>query len=99
MRRESVRPSPGRLTELAIRTLEDALEEAHAGPVKRTAGHRLALGWLAMQRVGLDWHYKAFWDAMVDDRDGGICDGGKYARTTYMRSILGYWKRSLKMPP
>lgn len=82
---------------LALRTLEEALEQAHAGPVKRNAGHRLALAWLARQKAGLDWHYKAFWDAMANDKGGGIYDGGKYVRTTQMRTLLNYWRRSLKV--
>lgn len=98
LKQEAVQPTPGRLTALALRTLEEALEQAHSGPVKRNAGHRLALAWLARQKAGPDWHYKAFWDAMADDRNGNILDSGRYVRTTQMRSLLEYWKRSLRVP-
>lgn len=90
-------PPAARLNMLALRILDEALEQAHHGPVRRNAGHRLALAWLATQRAGLDWHYKAFWEAMVNEHGGGIRDGGKYVRTTHMRTFLNYWKRSLKV--
>lgn len=91
-------PNPNRLTVLAFRTLDDALDEAATGPVKRNAGHRLALAWLASQNAGLDWHYKAFWDAMALNKGGGINDGGNYIRGTTMRSLLHYWKTTLRFP-
>ncbi len=90
-------PTPKRLSYLAIRTLEEALIEAEAGPVNRTCGHRLALAWLASQNAGLDWHYKNFWEAMVQTTSGGIQDGGKYIRTTTMHMLLHYWRRTLEL--
>lgn len=89
-------PSRERVTAIALRILEDALAQAHAGPVKRTMGHRLALAWLAHAGVGLPWHYETFWTAMADPHaHADIEQYRQYMRTRDLTSLLGHWYMSL----
>lgn len=85
-----------RLHLLALRTLEDALAQAHYGPVQPNWGHRLALAFLAKSQVGLEWHYARFWQDMCDGYDWSCTtQTGHYLRTTSLSGLLDHWYQAL----
>jgi hypothetical protein len=88
-------PSKDRLTQLALRALEEALAEAERGPVKRHFGHRLALAWLAHCGIGLDWHYAKFWNAMADAHPRENDTFKHYLRSRNLSGLLDHWYLSL----
>jgi len=87
--RVASRPTKQRLTAIALRILEEALASARHGTVRRTLAHRLALAWLAHERIGLPWHYDAFWRAMAESYDYAPAEYGLRSRD--LTGILNYW--------
>ncbi len=58
------RVSDGQLVKMALSALEDAVARAHAGPVERTWGLKLALAYLASRRQCERWPFDTFWAQM-----------------------------------
>jgi len=85
-------PSRDRLTALALRTLEDALAQATFGPVERTWGQRLALGWLSHIGAATDVQCANFWKALVDEYRWTCTEAySHYMRTTILSGCLDHW--------
>lgn len=83
------RPPRERLTAIALRILEDVLAQGNHGPVKGTLAHRLALAWLAYEKIGLQWHYRIFWQEMAAERPKDTYKN--YIRVTTLTGLLNYW--------
>lgn len=90
------RPTRERLTAIALRILEDALAQGNHGPVRGTLAHQLALAWLAYEKIGLDWHYRNFWQEMA--AEGSKDTYKNYFRTTTLTGLLNHWYGQLGWP-
>lgn len=66
-----MRVADEKLVYLALRALEDALDEAQNSPVKRTFAIRLALAYLASRSSGARWPFDQFWQWMPHEERKG----------------------------
>lgn len=88
--------SHDRLARLALRTLEDALAQAQAGPVDCTWGQRLALGWLLQVGIAEEWQCAAFWTTLNDDHAWAVTAvAGQEMRITRLMGFLDTWYLTL----
>lgn len=81
---------------LALRTLEDALAQAQAGPADRSWGHRLALRWLLQVGVAQNWQCDGFWLALHDAHGWAHTETiGHQHRITSLMRFLDTWYLTL----
>lgn len=93
----ALKPSPRRLSVLAVLVLEEAALAARFAPITRTASHRLALAWLAYAGVSEPWRTEMFWALLgsaenLDRPSGQYCRDGDFAR------CLNGWRRLVGLP-
>jgi putative SOS response-associated peptidase YedK len=94
-------PDQHDLLRASLRTLEDALAEAHYGPVRRTWGHRLALIVLRRAGVAQAWQVRNFWDGLAEAphaSSGGLASGN-YVRMMMLHGALDNWHYGAKLHP
>lgn len=80
----------------AITVLEAAEAQAKEGPIAGTAAIRLALSWLAANKVAELWQVENFWKALTVQRDPphGMYD---YCRQRDLRICIDRWKSVAKV--
>lgn len=87
-----MKPSRDSVTNMALRTLEDALAQAECGPADLHWGQRLALIWLAHIGVAQKWQCETFWRALADPFDHAYHPNQvQYLRTNDLRAVLRNW--------
>lgn len=81
-----------RITQLAIRALEEAVARAHSEPVEPDWGLRLALEWLVQIGVAQRWQAQSFWDEMKADHLTSFDHREAiFVRTTMLHGALDAW--------
>lgn len=89
-----------RITQLAMRVLQDAVARAECGQVERTWGHRLALEWLVRQQVAERWQAADFWNDLAMQWDRPEFEhNARYCQSQHLIGVLNAWSFRLGIDP
>lgn len=86
------------MNRFALRILMDAAHAADSRPIERTAAHRLALSWLAHNRVAEEWQVAKFWTLLGRDDYSAKDPQAQYCRTRDFTISIWAWQRAAGLP-
>lgn len=78
------------MNRFAIDVLEAASERAGPAPIKPHTADRLALAWLALNKVAEPWQIEQFWKGLTSQRSVESMD--EYCRLRDMAICIRRWK-------